>query len=106
MAKRKAVGFLMTELGLSERRSCRLVGLARSVQQYRPMPKDDATVVARMKDLASEYSSYDCPRVEVARLIGTGSERFISGFPPRLRRHRFGHRLVEVGLIGGFPVKR
>jgi putative transposase len=48
MAKRKAVGFLMTELGLSERRSCWIVGLARSVQQYRPAPKDDAVVVARM----------------------------------------------------------
>lgn len=58
MAKRKAVGFLMTELGLSERRSCRLLGLAWSVQQYRPMPKDDAAVVARMKDLASEYRRY------------------------------------------------
>jgi putative transposase len=54
MAKRKAVGFLMMELGLNERRSCRLVGLARSVQQYRRVPKDDAAVVARMKGLASE----------------------------------------------------
>jgi putative transposase len=63
MAKRKAVGFLMTELGLSERRSCRLVGLARSVQQYRPVPKNDAAVVARMKDLASEYRRYGCPRL-------------------------------------------
>jgi putative transposase len=63
MAKRKAVGFLMTELGLSERRSCRIVGLARSVQQYRPVPKDDAAVVARMKDLASEYRRYGCPRL-------------------------------------------
>jgi putative transposase len=63
MAKRKAVGFLMSVLGLSERRSCRLVGLARSVQQYRPVPKDDAAVVARMKDLASEYRRYGCPRL-------------------------------------------
>lgn len=63
MAKRKAVGFLMTELGLSERRSCRLVGLARSVQQYRPAPKDDAAIVARMKDLASAYRRYGCPRL-------------------------------------------
>jgi putative transposase len=42
MAKRKAVGFLMSEIGLSERRACRIVGLARSMQQYRPLPKDDA----------------------------------------------------------------
>ena len=63
MAKRKAVGFLMTELGLSERRSCRIVGLARSVQQYQPVPKDDRALVARMKDLASEYRRYGSPRL-------------------------------------------
>ena len=45
MVKRKAVGFLMSELGLSERRSCRIVGLTRSVQQYRPRPRDDAVVI-------------------------------------------------------------
>jgi len=58
MAKRKAVGFLMTEKGLSERRACRIVGLARSVQQYRPVEKNDAAVVARMKALASENRRY------------------------------------------------
>jgi hypothetical protein len=45
-------------------------------------------------------------KCELVRLICTGSGRFPSGFPPRLRRHRFGYRLVEAGLIGGFPVKR
>ena len=42
----KAVGFLMTEKGLPERRACRIVGLARSVQQYQPVAKNDETVVA------------------------------------------------------------
>jgi len=58
MAKRKAVGFLMTEKGLPERRACRIVGLARSVQQYQPVAKNDETVVARMKALASENRRY------------------------------------------------
>ena len=58
MAKRKAVGFLMSEIGLSERRSCRLVGLARSVQQYLPQPRNDDAVVARLKELASENRRY------------------------------------------------
>ena len=58
MAKRKAVGFLMSEIGLSERRACRIVGLARSVQQYRPLPKDDAAAIKRMKELASENRRY------------------------------------------------
>ena len=52
------MGFLMNELGLSERRSCRIVGLSRSVQQYQPAPKDDAAVVGRLKELASENRRY------------------------------------------------
>ena len=52
------MGFLMNDIGLSERRACRIVGLARSVQQYRPAPKDDAAVVERMKTLASENRRY------------------------------------------------
>ena len=52
------MGYLMTELGLSERRSCRIVGLARSVKQYRPKPRNDGTVIERMKALASEHRRY------------------------------------------------
>jgi len=58
MAKRRAVGFLMTKHGLSERRACRIVGLARSVQQYRPLLKDDQAAIKRMKELASENRRY------------------------------------------------
>ncbi len=59
MAKRKAVGFLISELGLSERRSCRIVGLSRSVQQYQRVPRnDDTAVVERMRMLASENRRY------------------------------------------------
>lgn len=58
MARRKAVGFLMTEMGLSERRGCRIVGLPRSVHQYRPVANDDATVVDRLKALASQNLRY------------------------------------------------
>ena len=58
MARRRAVGFLRNGLGLSERRSCRIVGLSRSVQQYRRAPRDDAAVVGRMKELASENRRY------------------------------------------------
>ena len=63
MAKRKAVGFLTTEMGLSERRSCRIVGLARSVRQYRPVDRDDAAVLERMRALASENRRYGYPRL-------------------------------------------
>ena len=49
---------LQTEMGLSERRSCRVVGLARSVQQYRPVDRDDAAVLERLRALASENRRY------------------------------------------------
>ena len=58
MAKRNAVGFLMAELGLSERRSCRIVGLWRSVQQYRPVARDDAAVLERLRVLAFANRRY------------------------------------------------
>ena len=45
-------------MGLSERRACRIVGLSRSVQQYRPLPKDDEAAIKRMKELASENRRY------------------------------------------------
>lgn len=52
------MGFLMGEMGVSERRACRIVGLSRSVRQYRPVPRDDGDVVKRMKELASENRRY------------------------------------------------
>ena len=48
----------MSEIGLTERRVCQTVGLARSVQQYRPMPKDDASAIKRMNELAAENRRY------------------------------------------------
>ena len=48
------MGCLMGEMGLSERRSCRIVGLARSVQQYRPAGRDGGPVIERLRVLASE----------------------------------------------------
>ena len=59
------MGFLMDEMGLSERRSCRLVGLSRSVQQYRPAPRNDDAVVERMKELASANRRYGYLRLHV-----------------------------------------
>src|SRR4249920_3692085 len=63
MVKRRAVGFLMRELGLGERRSCRIVGLSRSMAQYRPVPRDDGAAIARLRVLASEHPRYGCPRL-------------------------------------------
>ena len=52
------MGFLMTKMGLSERRACRLAGLARSVNQYRLSGRDDGPVLERLRTLASENRRY------------------------------------------------
>lgn len=52
------MGFLINEMGLSERRSCRIVGLPRSVNQYRTTGHDDGVVLERMRVLASENRRY------------------------------------------------
>src|SRR5690242_5304036 len=71
MAKRKAVGFLIGELRLAERRSCRIVGLSRSVAQYRPIARDDTAVIARLRKLATEHRRYGCPRLHaMLRRVG------------------------------------
>jgi putative transposase len=67
MAKRKAMGFLMTEMSVSERPSCRIFGLARSVRQYRPVPCHDAELIARLWVLAAENCRYGCPRLHAMR---------------------------------------
>ena len=39
----------MTERGFSERRACRIVGLARSAQRYQLITKNNAAAMKRMK---------------------------------------------------------
>lgn len=73
MAKRRAVGFLMTEREFSERRPCRIVGLAWLVQQYQPIPKDDTAAIKRMKVLASENRRYGYLRLHAMLRRGKGS---------------------------------
>jgi putative transposase len=55
----------MSALGLGEQRSCRIVGLSRSVAQYRPVARDDGAVIGRMRVLASAHRRYGCPRLHV-----------------------------------------
>ena len=52
------------ELGVSERRTCRVLGQARSTQQHEPRVKDDEPLlVARIVALAGEYGRYGYRRI-------------------------------------------
>jgi putative transposase len=48
-----------------------IVALARSVQQYRPVARNDAELVARLRALAAAHRRYGCPRLHaMLRLEG------------------------------------
>jgi transposase InsO family protein len=52
------------ELGVSERRACRVIGQPRSTQRYQQRPADDEELLTkRMVELASEYGRYGYRRV-------------------------------------------
>jgi len=59
------VRFAMSR-GHSQRRSCELIGMPRSVLTYeRRMPKKDAPVLAAMKRLAEQYPRYGYRRIRI-----------------------------------------
>ena len=88
MAKRRAVGFLMHELGLSERRSCRIAGIARSVQQYRSTERTDAAASGFKLDPLSRRGS-QLPadlREDAQRILETRGAPFLDRDTDRVRR--------------------
>ena len=65
MARREAWLVARDELGLSERRACRLVGIHRSVARYLPQKVDTSELVMRLRELASERRRYGYRRLAV-----------------------------------------
>lgn len=52
--------------GLSSRRACALIGVARSTLGYVPrLPAKDAPVIAAMRDLSSQYPRYGYRRIHI-----------------------------------------
>lgn len=52
-AKRDAVAHARTCYGLSERRACHLIGIARRVARYQPSRPDDTDLRQRLRELAA-----------------------------------------------------
>ncbi len=64
-ARRCQVSFA-NDRGLSVRRACALVGVARSTMGYRPrMVAKDAPVVTAMRELSSQYPRYGYRRIQI-----------------------------------------
>ena len=52
------------ELGVSERRACRVLGQARAVQRHTPEVRDDEEpLTGRIIELAAVYGRYGTPRI-------------------------------------------
>lgn len=62
-AKRNAVAHARGKFGLSERRACSLIGVARRVVRYAPTRPDDAGLRQRLRDLAGERRRFGYRRL-------------------------------------------
>ena len=99
-ARREQVVFAC-ERGLSKRRACGLIGIARSSLHYQlRMPVKDAPVIEAMKRLSSHYPRYGYRRIHV--FLGREGQQMSTGraeriwrnaklqLPPRRARRRTG----------------
>ena len=60
--------FVQGEYGVSERHSCRLIGLVRSTMRYRAHGRDDSALRLRIKELAKTYVRYGYKRIHTLLL--------------------------------------
>ena len=83
-ARRAAVAYA-TGRGLSQRRACTLMGVARSALDYRSRQAEkDAPVVARMAELSAQYPRYGYRRITI--FLGRDGHRMSFGRAHRLWR--------------------
>ncbi len=65
VAKREAAGLIQQQLGLSERRTCTVLGVSRPLLQYVPRPDRNTDLRARLKELAEQRRRFGSPRLHV-----------------------------------------
>ncbi len=63
--RRLVVSYAVESLGLSIRRSCRLVGVWRATYAYRLRDKGDEVLRLRLRGLAEQRRRFGCPRLHV-----------------------------------------
>lgn len=54
---------MVDRFGLSHRRACRVIGLARSTQQYKSRKRDEIRLRERIRDMAQKKRKYGSPRI-------------------------------------------
>lgn len=65
VVKREAVAHLQAQLGLSERRACRIAGVDRKTMRYRSRRAPDTALRGRLRDLANERRRFGYRRLFV-----------------------------------------
>lgn len=63
--KREAVAHLKTQLGLSERRACRITGADRKMVRYQSQRAPDTALRVRLRDPANEWLRFGYRRLFV-----------------------------------------
>jgi putative transposase len=102
---------VVSRFGLSKRRASMIVNLNGSTSHYKPMPRNDATLRTRMKQLAHAHKRYGSPRLHVL-LKGEGlvinhkrTERIYREEGLSLRK-RSGRKRVSLSRVPMPPASR
>jgi putative transposase len=67
------VGFLQTDFEMSQRRACRVLAVCRATAQYRSRREPPASLVARLRELATERPRWGYRRLHILLLVARGS---------------------------------
>ena len=79
----------------SERHTCRVSGLARSSQQYRPVPRDDNELRQALIRLAKQYGRYCYRKGRPGCAIGSSNQWTTSYFLLHVEGWKVNHKKVE-----------
>lgn len=107
-AKREVVGFWRKRFGFSERRACRLIGIARATHRYRRRPDPNTALRERIRELAEERRRFGYRRLHVLirregqavnrkRVERLYREEHLSLRGPRRKKRRSALRIVHPG---------
>ena len=109
-AKREVVGFWMERFGFSERRACKLIGIARASHRYQRRPDANVDLRKRLRELAEERRRFGYRRLHVLirreglqvnrkRVERLYREEHLSLRGPRRRKRRSGLRVVQPSPV-------
>ena len=101
--RRLAVDHVCHEMGISERKACRVLGQRRRLQRYKPKAADDEAVLkARINELAKHYGRYGYRRI-TALLRSEGSRVNHKGVERTWPRQWRDKRLCRLQSLVIFP---